>query len=86
MPHLAYTYILTPKHEPKYTMDYLFQILSHELGHNLGMNHDFIDPYTTPKNIFRDSTGASCTDVNGVMDYFVEVQQWTRFTFSPAIH
>ena len=47
------------------------------MGHNLGMNHDFIDPYTSPKTILRDSKGASCTDSNGVMDYYVTVQKWT---------
>ena len=61
------------------------QIICHELGHNLGMNHDFIDPFTNPKTIFRDSNGVSCTDTNGVMDYYVTVQKWTtcsveRFT------
>ena len=66
------------------TIDTL-QIICHELGHNLGMNHDFIDPITNPKTIFRDSNGLSCTDANGVMDYYVTVQKWTtcsveRFT------
>jgi hypothetical protein len=51
--------------------------MAHELGHNLGMNHDFIDPYTTPKNIRRNSAGNTCTDVNGVMDYYVIIQKWT---------
>ncbi len=41
------------------------------------MNHDFIDPYNTPKTIYRDSNGVSCTDSNGVMDYYVNVQKWT---------
>jgi hypothetical protein len=53
------------------------QTMAHELGHNLGMYHDFIDPYTSPKTIFRDSAGRTCTDVNGVMDYYVTVQKWT---------
>jgi hypothetical protein len=49
------------------------------------MNHDFIDPYNSPKTIYRDSKGVSCTDSNGVMDYYVTVQKWTtcsveRFT------
>ncbi len=56
---------------------FLFQIMAHELGHNLGMHHDFIDPYTDPKTIYRDANGNTCTDVNGVMDYFVTVQKWT---------
>jgi hypothetical protein len=59
--------------------------MAHELGHNLGMYHDFIDPFTTPKTIYRDANGRSCTDDNGVMDYSVTVQKWTtcsieRFT------
>ena len=41
------------------------------------MNHDFTDPYTSPKTILRDSNGVSCTDSNGVMDYYVTVQKWT---------
>jgi hypothetical protein len=51
--------------------------MAHELGHNLGMSHDFVDPFTTPKTVLRDSAGNSCTDSNGVMDYFVTVQKWT---------
>jgi len=59
--------------------------MAHELGHNLGMNHDFLDPYTNPKTPYLDSNGVSCTDSNGVMDYYVTVQKWTtcsveRFT------
>jgi hypothetical protein len=41
------------------------------------MNHDFIDPYASPKTIFRDAAGNTCTNVNGVMDYYVTVQKWT---------
>jgi hypothetical protein len=41
------------------------------------MPHDFIDPYTSPKTVRRDSAGNSCTDVNGVMDYYVTVQKWS---------
>jgi hypothetical protein len=49
------------------------------------MNHDFTDPFTSPKTVLRDSAGNSCTDSNGVMDYYVTVQKWTtcsveRFT------
>lgn len=51
--------------------------MCHELGHNLGMNHDFVDPFTYPKAILRDSKGNSCTDVNGVMDYGGNPSQWT---------
>jgi len=41
------------------------------------MNHDFTDPFSTPKTVLRDSKGVSCTDGNGVMDYYVTVQKWT---------
>lgn len=49
------------------------------------MYHDFIDPFTSPKTVYRDSNGVSCTDDHGVMDYFVTVQKWStcsveRFT------
>jgi hypothetical protein len=52
------------------------------------MNHDFTDPFTSPKTVLRDSAGNSCTDSNGVMDYYVTVQKWTtcsveRFTQVP---
>jgi hypothetical protein len=53
------------------------QIICHELGHNLGMPHDFSALYSNPKNILRDSVGNSCTDVNGVMDYYVTVKRWS---------
>jgi hypothetical protein len=52
--------------------------MAHELGHNLGMLHDFIDPYTNPKTVRTDSTGGSCTNVNGVMDYYVTVLKWSK--------
>ncbi len=55
----------------------ILQIIAHELGHNLGMPHDFIDPETSPKTIFRDSKGVSCTDDNGIMDYDPLVKKWT---------
>lgn len=51
--------------------------MAHELGHNLAMNHDFIDPYTSPKTIYRDANGVSCTDDHGVMDYYVKVEKWS---------
>ena len=36
------------------------------------MQHDFVDPFGTPKNIRQHpETGVSCTDDNGIMDYFV---------------
>ena len=52
--------------------------MAHELGHNLGMSHDFIDPISSPKTIRYDSNGNSCTDHNGVMDYYVVVTQLTN--------
>ena len=42
------------------------------------MQHDFIDPFTSPKTIRRDATGVSCTDANGVMDYYVTVTKWSK--------
>ena len=41
------------------------------------MTHDFTDPFTSPKTVLRDSNGVSCTDANGVMDYYVTVQKWS---------
>ena len=41
------------------------------------MPHDFIDPFSSPKTIRRDAAGASCTDANGVMDYYVTVTKWS---------
>ena len=41
------------------------------------MSHDFVDPFGTPKPIRRDRAGNTCTDVNGVMDYYVTVQKWS---------
>ena len=41
------------------------------------MSHDFEDPFANPKTILKDSNGVSCTDSNGVMDYYVTVQMWT---------
>jgi hypothetical protein len=42
------------------------------------MMHDFIDPYTDPKTVRRDSKGGSCTIVNGVMSYYVTVLKWSK--------
>ena len=55
----------------------LKQIMAHELGHNLGMYHDFLEPFSTPKTMYQDSNGINCTNVNGVMDYYVTVLRWT---------
>ena len=55
-----------------------FQIFVHEAGHNLGMPHDFIDPFASPKTIRRDAAGVTCTDANGVMDYYVTVTKWSK--------
>jgi hypothetical protein len=41
------------------------------------MFHDFIDPYSSPKTVRRDSAGNSCTDVGGVMDYVDTATKWT---------
>jgi len=54
------------------------EIFTHESGHNLGMQHDFIDPFTSPKTIRTDATGVSCTNANGVMDYYVTVTKWSK--------
>ena len=36
------------------------------------MQHDFSEPFATPKNIRQHpETQVSCTDDNGIMDYFV---------------
>ena len=36
------------------------------------MKHDFEDPFNQPKNIrYHPETGVSCTDDNGIMDYYV---------------
>jgi hypothetical protein len=41
------------------------------------MERDFIEPLTNPKEIIYDSSGNSCTDINGVMDNNPLVQKWT---------
>jgi|688.fasta_scaffold1927917_1 hypothetical protein len=41
--------------------------MAHEIGHNLGMDHDFSGSPGTPR---FDSKGATCTKIQGVMDYY----------------
>jgi hypothetical protein len=55
----------------------MFKNLAHELGHNLGMLHDFTGVYASPKKVLLDSKGQTCTDIGGVMDYYVTVTRWS---------
>ena len=56
-----------------------FQTVAHEIGHNLNMKHDFEDPFNQPKNIrYHPETGVSCTDDNGIMDYYVVYMLYTK--------
>ena len=55
--------------------------MAHECGHNLNFRHDFIDPYTNPKNYRYDSNGNPCTNIGGVMDYYVTVTRWTSCSY-----
>jgi hypothetical protein len=42
--------------------------MAHEAGHNLNMSHDF--SANIPGTPRFDSTGANCTNIGGIMDYF----------------
>lgn len=56
------------------------EILAHEIGHNLNMRHDFEDIRGPDDKDVRvcPTDGSSCTDVNGIMDYFeLRPLSWT---------
>ena len=50
------------------------EIVAHEIGHNLNMSHDFSHVLFSGTKIPRycPIDGLTCTDVNGIMDYFEE--------------
>ena len=47
------------------------EILAHEIGHNLNMRHDFLSISGTNKvPRICPTDDSSCTDINGIMDYY----------------
>ena len=48
-----------------------FKSIAHEIGHNLGLRHDFVEVNGAYKTERFCEAGESCTDVGGVMDYYV---------------
>ena len=48
------------------------ETLAHEIGHNFNMKHDFEEAISSTNKVNRycPTDGSSCTDINGIMDYY----------------
>ena len=55
------------------------QIVAHEIGHNLNMSHDFLEVFSATEKTERfHPDGTTCTNINGIMDYYVPSEIWTH--------